>query len=432
MRMTLYRIQIKAFKIFARALVFVGIGLASGNAMVASAKTPPVVIEVLERVDCTHCQSEQIFLEGTFAGRSDVSVKYLDIANPENFDIFQKIVAKANLSHSTPITIVGMNIVQGFDSDDTTGKLFEELIAKSVVYNSNKDASAQGFIAYLDPKNDAFIRESEANQGGASCDDGLLCSPEKPSLWVHIPLVGTVNVAKYSLLALASILGFLDGFNPCAMWVLVTFLIVLMQMRSKKKMWTLAGLFIVAEAVMYYLILNVWFKTWDFIGLDKIVTPAIGVLAFGGGIFFLYEWYKSLGTEMACQIIDMENRSKIVRRIKYFVESPLTIVSAFGIIGLAFSVNVIEFACSVGYPQAFTKIIQMNPLEFLQTQGSMAVYIFFYMLDDFVVFGLALWGFDKIQMTQSFSKWSALIGGVCMLVLGYLLIAHPEILKSLS
>lgn len=382
-----------------------------------------VRIEVLERADCVHCQAEKAFLGDIGQKRGDIDVRFLDIADTENTELLRKVADKADLSQSTPITIVGMSVVQGFDTPETTGKTLEELIRK------NADVSPQGFAAYLEADAETIAR---AEQGGAVCGDDTQCIPEKPPLLVTVPFMGTVDIAKHSLIVLSSVLGFLDGFNPCAMWVLITFLIVLMQIGSKRKMWAIAGLFILAEAIMYYLILNVWFKTWNFIGLDRVVTPIIGALAIAGGIFFLYEWFKSLKTEMACQIIDAENRSKIVKKIKAFSEAPLTIVSALGIVGLAFSVNVIEFACSIGYPQAFTKIIQINDLGFWQTQWYMAVYIFFYMTDDLLVFGLALWGFDKMHLTQGFSKWSALIGGICMLLLGYLLIFAPEILKSLG
>jgi cytochrome c biogenesis protein CcdA len=403
--------------------VFVAISVFFVVAIPRTLADNKVTIEVLERADCTHCQNEQAFLNDLQKQRSDIDVNFLDIADAKNLELFQQVASKADLSQSTPITIVGMSIIQGFNTPETTGKTLENLIQKNI------NISVQGFDAYL--KADKATID-EARQDGATCADGTICSPDKPTLLVSVPFMGTVDVAKYSLIALSSVLGLLDGFNPCAMWVLVTFLIVLMQIGSRKKMFAIAGIFILAESIMYYLILNVWFKTWNFIGLDRIVTPIIGGLAIAGGIFFLYEWFKSLKTEMACQIIDMENRSKIVKKIKAFSEAPLTIVSALGIMGLAFSVNIIEFACSIGYPQAFTKIIQINDLGFWQTQWYMAVYIFFYMIDDLLVFGLALWGFDKMHLTQGFSKWSALIGGVAMLVLGYLLIFAPEILKSLS
>ena len=135
---------------------------------------------------------------------------------------------------------------------------------------------------------------------------------------------------------------------------------------------------------------------------------------------------------MACRVVDMEDRSRIVRKIRQLATSKFTLLTLFGIVVLAFSVNIIEFACSIGYPQAFTKIIQVNNLGFWHTQYLMAIYIFFYMVDDLIVFGLALWGFDKIHMTEAFSRWSALLGGLLMLFLGYMLIAHPEILRSFS
>jgi hypothetical protein len=403
------------------AIVIAMVFVTNGRIAQANGK---ILIEVLERADCTHCQAEKVFLNDLKGNRNDIEVRFLDISDAKNLEVFKNVASKANLSQSTPITIVGMDVVQGFNTPETTGKTFETLIQKNI------GGSLQGFDAYL-KADKATIAKAE--QGGSTCDDSSQCVVEKTPLFATIPFTGkTVDVSKYSLIALSSLLGFLDGFNPCAMWVLITFLIVLMQIASKRKMWAIAGLFIVAEAIMYYLILNVWFKTWNFIGLDRIVTPIIGGLAIAGGIFFLYEWFKSLKIEMACQIIDAENRSKIVRKIKAIAESPLTIASALGIIGLAFSVNIIEFACSIGYPQAFTKIIQINDLGFWQTQWYMAVYIFFYMVDDLLVFGLALWGFDKMHLTQGFSKWSALIGGVAMLILGYLLIFAPEILKSLG
>jgi cytochrome c biogenesis protein CcdA len=98
---------------------------------------------------------------------------------------------------------------------------------------------------------------------------------QKPSLEVSIPFLGIINLRDYSLLFLAVVLGFVDGFNPCAMWVLIMFVTILAQTGSRKKMFQVAGIFILAEAIMYYMILNVWYKAWDFVKLDNIVTPII-------------------------------------------------------------------------------------------------------------------------------------------------------------
>ena len=90
--------------------------------------------------------------------------------------------------------------------------------------------------------------------------------------------------------------------------------------------------------------------------------------------------------------------------------------------------NIIEFACSVGIPQAYTKILELNNLSFLQTQWYTFLYIVFYMIDDIIVFGLALWGFNKLHATEKYSRASMLVGGVLMLILGALLILAPNLL----
>jgi hypothetical protein len=246
---------------------------------------------------------------------------------------------------------------------------------------------------------------------------------------VKLPFVDVVDAAVWSLPILAITLGFLDGFNPCAMWVLATFLLVLMHIGSRRRMWAVAGLFIVAETVMYFAILNLWFQVWDFVGMDKVITPLVGIVAIGGGLFFLYEWFKSLGTEMACKVVDLERRSRIVSRIKRISSGRFGVLTAAAVIGLAFSVNIIEFACSIGYPQAFTKIVEMNSLGFWSAQAMIGLYTLFYMADDFLVFGLALWGFGKLHLAQKYSRWTALVGGWLMLALGWLLVFHPDKLR---
>lgn len=412
----------KFFRFAASALVLSGSFFVFSLAVVAAGpadtNSEKVLIEMFERQDCAHCQAEKAYLEGFSERRNDVSVRFIDIDTPEGKQLFSQFTEKQKLSKATPITVIGSAVLQGFDSEDTTGQRIESLV------DANRGQPPVGVAGLL-----AGEAGEIEKTGGAVCDSttGICTLPAPEPVFVKIPFTGkTVDVMQYSLPVLASVLGLVDGFNPCAMWVLVTFLIVLIQMGSRRRMWTVAGLFIIAETVMYYLILNVWFTAWDFVGLDRFVTPIVGAVSVGGGLFFLYEWYHSDGT---CEIVNPEGRAKISSRIKRLASEPFTWLTAIGVIALAFSVNVIEFACSIGIPQAFTKIIEMNDLSFWQTQGYMADYILFYMVDDFLVFGLALWGFEKLHLTQTYARWSNLIGGILMLILGYLLIFHPAVLR---
>lgn len=369
-------------------------------------------IHVFERNDCQHCQDQKAFLEQYQTQNPNIIINWYDIDTEQYNQYFSQITEKLNISQSTPVTIIGDTYLQGFESPETTGLQIQKLISESTKSYSNIDDLLSN------PIQDSLIQS-------LTCSEGEACSTEYTPYYVKAPLVGEIDIKQYTLGTMSLILGFIDGFNPCAMWVLVTFLLILIQIGDKRKMLEIAGLFILAETIMYYLILNVWLTTWNFVGLDNIITIIVGTLAIGGGIFFLYEWKTSDGT---CKVTNIEQRTKTRSTIKQIANSPLTIATAAATIGLALSVNIIEFACSIGIPQTFTKILDINPLTTLQKQFYMFLYIIMYMIDDFIVFGLALYSIEKIGLATKYSKWCNLIGGILMLILGIILILKPELL----
>ena len=130
-----------------------------------------------------------------------------------------------------------------------------------------------------------------------------------------------------------------------------------------------------------------------------------------------------------CDITGIETQSKTVNKFKEIVSRPVTIASILAILLIAFSVNVIEFACSIGIPQAYTKILEMNNLIFWERQWYILIFSLGYMFDDVVVFGLAIWGYSKLQAHGAkYANLSLLIGGVLMAALGALLIFAPSAL----
>ncbi len=361
------------------------------NEMVGS-EEEKIDIFFFEHDGCGFCVEEMAFFEDLGQTRDDFNLIIVDIAQEGNRQQFNLITDKYNLSKMTPTTIVGGYIFQGFDSPETTGVQIISFIEQSKI---KKEQSGE------------VIQEQNYN--------------------FKIPFLGVVDLKDFSLFSLSAVLGLVDGFNPCAMWVLMSFLLILWQIKNRKKMFQVVGIFIIAEAVMYWLILNFWYQTWDFIALDRVITPLIGLLALGGGVYFLFRYFKNRG-KLVCDT-DVKKQSKTESRIQKLISAPMTILTALGIIGMAFSVNVFEFACSVGIPQAFTKILEINNLDMFVRQFYIGLYTLFYMVDDFVIFGLALYGFSKFYAVgQKYSNLSSLIGGILMLVLGALLIFAPNLL----
>ena len=421
-----FKVGMKKGKFFSILIMILGIffvsqvGYSSGNN-----RGKKVKIEYFGKKDCKNCANLEKFLKELSTKRDDFEyVEHKIDESKEEKAFFDETTSKLKLVKGTPIIYIDGHIIQGFNTADTTGKEIESLI------NSGKTKDK---ILTLKE----YVESGQAgnvSSNGAVCTGDTVC--EVPGLTkgaenqvlVNIPIINkTVDLTNYSLLTMSIILGTIDGFNPCAMWVLVLFLTALIAVGNKVKMFRVAGLFIFAEAAMYFFILNAWIYAWDFVGLDKWVTPLVGIVGIIGGIFFIRNYLKK-GDTLECEVTDFEQRAKISKKIKDIANKPFTLLTALAIIGLALSVNVIEFACSVGIPQTYTKILQINEVPFWIRQFYTFIYIIGYMIDDIIVFGFALMSVNKLQLTTKYSKWVNLFGGILMIILGLIMLIKPSLL----
>jgi len=421
-----FNIGIEKSRFFALMIMLFGIfwisqiGYSDGNS-----QSKKVKIEYFGRKDCKNCANLEKFLKELSTKRDDFEyVEHKIDESKEEKAFFDETTSKLKLVKGTPIIYIDGHIIQGFNTADTTGKEIENLI------NSGKTKDK---ILTLKE----YVESGQAgnvSSNGAVCTGDTVC--EVPGLTkgaenqvlVNIPIINKiVDLTNYSLFTMSLILGTIDGFNPCAMWVLVLFLTALIAVGNKVKMFRVAGLFIFAEAAMYFFILNAWIYAWDFVGLDKWVTPLVGIIGIAGGIFFIRNYLKK-GDTLECEVTDFEQRAKISKKIKDIANKPFTLLTALAIIGLALSVNVIEFACSVGIPQTYTKILQINEVPFWTRQFYTFIYIIGYMVDDIIVFGFALMSINKLQLTTKYSKWVNLFGGILMIILGLIMLIKPSLL----
>jgi len=370
-----------------------------------------IPLQVFVRDGCAHCAAEEAYLT-----EHHISARLINIySNDANKALFDTFAQKFSLSKNTPVTLAGDQIFVGYN-DAHTGDLIVQTYTSAPKKYTVEDALA----------NSAAIKMGGQ---GETCGEGTTeCKITGSELLknVEIPFYGTVDLRDASRNTISLVLGLLDGFNPCAMWVLVVFLISLMQIGDRVKMAITAGTFLLAETIMYGFILVAWWKLFDFVGYSAILNIIVGVVAIGGGAFFLYEGFFTDGT---CQVTNLEQRKKISGRIADIAKSPLTIATFFGILGLAFSVNIIEFACSAGYPQLFTSILNSADISFPEKVVMLLLYLAAYMLDDVIVFAAALISIDKINITHKYAKYSNIFGGILMLLLGLLMIFKPEYLE---
>jgi hypothetical protein len=305
---------------------------------------------------------------------------------------------------SVPFTVIGDRAWTGYLDDATTGRELEAKVAQCL---------ASGC-----PDRVAPIMRGEA--AGGTTTPGAAPLPET----VNLPLFGPVSTAALSLPALTVLLAAVDGFNPCAMWVLVFLLGLLAGMRDRARMWLLGGAFVAASALVYLLILSAWLNVLLFAGAIIWVRLAVGAVALAGGAHYVRSFFS--GTPAVCEVTAPAQRQRVLARLKDLAGRRDFVVALGGIVALAFAVNVVEFLCSAGIPAVYTQVLALAALPAWQYAAYLLLYVAVFMLDDLVVLAVALKSLEVSGMTGAYSRWAGLVGGVVLIAIGAALIAKPE------
>jgi len=255
---------------------------------------------------------------------------------------------------------------------------------------------------------------------------------EKPVVQgVKIPFLNeTIDISEMSLPVLTVTLGALDGLNPCAMWVLLFLIALLVNTRSRKRMWLVGGVFIIASGIIYYLILTAWLNLFLAISYVNLTRIIIGVFAIGVGIWQIKNFLTY--HPGVCKVLGIssriEEKMKLKEKAEKIATSPLTWVTIGGLLFLAFGVNLVEFFCSAGLPAIYTRILALNQISTLNHYLYLLLYTFVFMMDDLIIFSLAIITLGRVGFTEKYNYWATLIGGLLILILGLLLIFKPELL----
>ena len=305
--------------------------------------------------------------------------------------------------------MIGNDYYIGFGGDAKNG------IVKSIEKFSNGN--------YIDVismvKNDEDVSKIKYNQKDTSNNSSDYIR--------NIPLLGDVNIKEVSLPLMSIVIGFVDGFNPCAMWVLLFLIGMLFNMKDKKKMWILGIVFLTTSALVYLAIMLAWLKVAISFNTSSILKLLIALVALIAGAINIRSYIKERNKkDDGCEVVDEKKRKKIFSRIKKITTEKKFILSIVGIMALAISVNLVELACSAGLPLIFTQVLAFNNLNFLQYGFYMFLYILFFLMDDIVVFAIAMKTLNIKGISSKYGKYSHLIGGILMLLIGLLMIFKPE------
>ncbi|HOY56235.1 MAG TPA: hypothetical protein PLH37_02310 [bacterium] len=366
---------------------------------------------------CPHCASERPFLENLVKQNSAVKLQAFDISsNKDSLDLLIDIGKKLDINISgVPFTLIGENYFIGWYDEQTTGVAIQQAVDLAL------NSSCRDVIKEIQsPENTTNQIDSNLSEENCEQEENVSRVPQK----INVPLIGEIETKNFSLPLLTIILGALDGFNPCAMWTLLFLISLLLGMKDRKRMWILGMAFIVASASVYFIFMSAWLNLILFIGLVFWVRAIIGLIALIGGGYNLKEYFTS--PIVGCKVTGSEKRQKVFEKLKNITQQKSFYLALGGIILLAFAVNLVELICSAGLPAVYAQVLALSNLVKWQYYLYIFLYIFIFMLDDLFVFFVAMTTLKMTGVTTKYSRYSKLIGGILMLIIGTLLILKPS------
>jgi thiol-disulfide isomerase/thioredoxin len=360
---------------------------------------------------CSHCSDEKVFLEELQSDYDNLVIKryWMDSMNNPNIAYNNQLLDDVSSTFEqepvVPFTVLGGKAFAGFN--ETT----EYLIRKYVIKYTNE--------VHADVVQKIIDGEEIVAGDIDTTEDNV----------VILPILGIVDLRTVSLGAAAVALGFVDGFNPCAMWVLLFLITLLLPTKDRKRIFLLGGLFLLSSAVFYFALMMAWINTAGLLAASQWFQIAIGVFAVLAGGFNLYQFIKNIRQkDVGCEVTDETQRVKLMDRVKRIVNQNSLILAIIGVIALAIIVNFIELACSAGLPLLFAQILAFNGLSGWSSVGYVLLYIFFFILDDLVVFTIVMLTLKIKVVSNKIARYNHLIGGLIMIAIGILMVFFPNIL----
>ncbi|MFZ5559563.1 MAG: glutaredoxin family protein [Patescibacteria group bacterium] len=360
------------------------LGLMIFSPAFAQEKSYKLEINFFYSQTCPHCLAEQKFLDKIQEKYPEIKINRYLASDSNNRKILVDLLKKHDAemyAGLVPVTFVGEDLILGFDNEKGIGKRIEDSIKRQI---------------------------SQPSPG-----------PGKDNR-IHLPIIGDIDLTKYSLPAQAVILGFFDGFNVCSLGALILILGLVLILRSRAKILIFGGLYILTTAVVYGLLIVLWYQLFYFLApVLKIMDIFVGALGIIGGIYFLRQFvrYKKYGP--MCDVKQNGIVAKFSNKVRNgFKESGGLWAIIVSIFIFAVVITVVEFPCSAVIPVLFASILANAKVPALIYLLYIIVYLFFYMLDEIILFLIALFTMTIKIASSKIMIWLSLVEAIFLFGLG--------------
>lgn len=240
-----------------------------------------------------------------------------------------------------------------------------------------------------------------------------------------------IEVGSLPLFFSTLIIAFVDGFNPCSLWVLTFLMGMVIMSGSRKKIIVVGITYLIITSSIYGLFI---------LGMINIISYItyllwIRLIVAGIAIFFAiinikdFFFFKK-GFSLT---ISDKYKPKFYRQVRDLRKDDLkTSQLIVGAASMALGITLVELPCTAGFPMIWSSIMAShNP-----SRGTFTLlfilYVLIYLLDEIVIFLVVSYTLKMSKFEEKHGRFLKLVGGIIMLSLAFILIFNPLLMNDIS
>jgi cytochrome c biogenesis protein CcdA/glutaredoxin len=352
---------------------------------------------------CPHCEAEREFLAELAATRPELVVRDHEVSDAANQQLFSDMALAAGVEpRAVPTTFLGERVWVGFD--DRVAAQIQLAVDEAIMLLPEAESDADTTEA-PDP--------AEGEQAAV----------------VDVPLVGPVDVGAHSLVASTLVIGFVDGVNPCSLWVLSILLALVVHAGSRRRVVVVGTAFLTVTAAMYGLYMAGFYSALRFVDYLGWIQVGVALLVGVLGVLQL----KDVVAFHRGPSLGLPDRAKpgMYARMRRLGDVDRSLPGVLGATAaLAVGVSLLETPCTLGLPLMWTDLLARNDVAASGAALLFVVYLGAFLVDELLLFGGVVLTMRAVRLQERHGRELKLVSGVTMLGLAVVMVAAPTLLET--
>jgi len=246
---------------------------------------------------------------------------------------------------------------------------------------------------------------------------------------IDLPFVGEVEPENHSIVLLTGMVAFIDGFNPCSLWVLTFLLGLVVHSGSRKKTAAVGLTFLTVTTIGYGAFIYGLINVFSYVSHLNWIKGLVALVAFIFGIVNVKDFFwfnRGISFTIPGRI-----KPKIAEKLTKTVRKDSLMFTLLGTAIIAAGIVLVELPCTAGFPLIYSNILADRGIAGGVAVVLLGLYMLVYLLDELAVFLGITYTMEKTRFKEKHGRYLKLLGGNIMIALGVTLLWKQELMESL-